>query len=1005
MAPSISQRIEFLLIFSHGINSAPSFAFFGSGHSTMATTAAASSTPPLHNRSDSATAAPPHTDQQQQHVVGSNNNYQAALDRLAQQLLQCAALVTKGDSQNALLPQTIQQLQAFVASGRRKEEAAVPVSNGTTHAKSSSVLGVPGHHEAGEWCEVHFTMGCKCKEGRGTGQVVSPVASEDNPHVPSSSSVASTGSVQTVETSATQTPRVVIHQPQLAAAPMRRGVKPKFQFPPNPGSHIMAHGWVEQQRRSKMRTVWKEVWASLVEGRKPGEETTLWIQREVGKDAKLEPLHQIPLKWIVQVSYLQHSPDQRFAIKAHNLTEDFIFRCMGDEEAAQNWVLTLRSALEAALSTEPKLIKRVIRTTTTTTTVPAPASNNTAGPTAPTGPVPANNSAGPTAPTGPSPTSTAHAATAAQPPPAASSSLPRMSVSEMRAIAHGEGCNTLGMERGELEAVVAKILAARANPPVPQHARSASSESAASAATPPPPSIASTASTDTAMSISQLRAVAHGHGIRTVGMERGELEAVVAQIQATERQRNPPPPPVKPATATAASTTQKKEPDEARRGAASEEARKAAAEEAQRKAEVDRQQRVAARVSEQRETEATAMQRAREQGARRAKELLEREAEERRRREEAAAAAQQQQREEEERRQREEAAAAAAAAALQQRESEERRQEEEERQRLAAERLRRDEEEIQRRAAEQQAAEKQRRDEEERRKAQEAYRQQQAAWLQQEEQQRKLAEQQAEARRQQEEMYRRQQQQQWQQPQQRPPPPPAQQTWQQQSAAPGPPPHPGFPQQQWQQGHAAGPGQSGPPPAGWHQQQHAPPRGPPQHPGAAAPQTPPRPPAPSVGGAPPPPPVGSPISAKYAKMANQDNDDGGVAMQKIKHGILVEWALQPPTFQVLRPIEVLITSVHAVFPPKFGIPGHSYFGKWAPITPGEVFKSPNGAGGPDAERLSKAVRKLRFFLHPDKLPRDLTTEQQFACKMVWDITTDAFEEHKKQEEDLGWIKS
>ena len=49
-----------------------------------------------------------------------------------------------------------------------------------------------------------------------------------------------------------------------------------------------------------MRVVWKDVLASLVEGRKPGEETTLWIQREVinaisGK-AELEALHQIPIK-------------------------------------------------------------------------------------------------------------------------------------------------------------------------------------------------------------------------------------------------------------------------------------------------------------------------------------------------------------------------------------------------------------------------------------------------------------------------------------------------------------------------------------------------------------------------------------------------------------------------------------------------------------------------------------------------------------------------------------
>jgi hypothetical protein len=39
----------------------------------------------------------------------------------------------------------------------------------------------------------------------------------------------------------------------------------------------------------------------------------------------------------------------------------------------------------------------------------------------------------------------------------------------------------------------------------------------------------------------------------------------------------------------------------------------------------------------------------------------------------------------------------------------------------------------------------------------------------------------------------------------------------------------------------------------------------------------------------------------------------------------------------------------------------------------------------------KAVRKTKFFLHPDKLPKDLSTEQTFVCKMLWDIVADAWE--------------
>ena len=61
-------------------------------------------------------------------------------------------------------------------------------------------------------------------------------------------------------------------------------------------------------------------------------------------------------------------------------------------------------------------------------------------------------------------------------------------------------------------------------------------------------------------------------------------------------------------------------------------------------------------------------------------------------------------------------------------------------------------------------------------------------------------------------------------------------------------------------------------------------------------------------------------------------------------------------------------------------------------------------GRPSDEKLKKAVRKLRFFLHPDKLPKDLNNEQSFMVKMLWDITSDAWEEFHKKNEDLDWIK-
>ena len=103
---------------------------------------------------------------------------------------------------------------------------------------------------------------------------------------------------------------------------------------------------------------------------------------------------------------------------------------------------------------------------------------------------------------------------------------------------------------------------------------------------------------------------------------------------------------------------------------------------------------------------------------------------------------------------------------------------------------------------------------------------------------------------------------------------------------------------------------------------------------------------------------------------------------------MIAWALQPPAYQILRPIEVLLTTMHTVFPSD-----HKYFSTWTPIT--DVSQE---------NQLKKAVRKIRFLLHSDKLPKDLTEEQLYVCKLLWDVTNDAWEQHIKSEEELDWIK-
>ena len=82
-------------------------------------------------------------------------------------------------------------------------------------------------------------------------------------------------------------------------------------------------------------------------------------------------------------------------------------------------------------------------------------------------------------------------------------------------------------------------------------------------------------------------------------------------------------------------------------------------------------------------------------------------------------------------------------------------------------------------------------------------------------------------------------------------------------------------------------------------------------------------------------------------------------------------------------------------PPAYGVAAHAYFAKFTPITQNELVVSAAMGRHPDENKLKKAVRKVRVFLHPDKLPRDLSDDQAFMARMLWDITSDSWEEFQK----------
>jgi hypothetical protein len=715
--------------------------------------------------------------------------------------------------------------------------------------------------------------------------------------------------------------------------------KPSFQQPVNKTSALIANGWIEQYRRSKMRYVWKEVLASLVEARRPGEETTLWIQREITDTLsgrkELEALHQIPMKALQEVKLNEMSTDNQFTLRLYNSSDEFVFRCAESPVDSMRWVQILLNYQKIARAMA--IARGEMSNNKSSAGAPSPFEEEKKGPDVPKA-----------TPYGSAP--------ASAPATASGGDDKHYTVRELRAVCHGAGINTAGMERSQLEAAAAEVRRRGTYFPPPgssgpgNHAPAASYPYSATGYTttpppqqthhqpyprtqnhqqqPPPPypqtnqhdrseSTASASSSQQSyhqqeqqnnvrMSVNELRAICHGAGINTAGMERRELEAAAEEVRKRGTYFDPPP------GMHAPSTEEEKRAYEEHLRARQEEYRR---QEEIRLAQIKKQQ------------EEDARRRAEEEARRRLAE--------------------------------EEARRRAAA-------------EEEARRKIAAE------EEARRRQAEEEqrrrVAEEQRRMQQQQHEQQERYRQQQAAWAkqrQEDEARRRLAEQEAvEQRRRHEEAMRKQQQ--WAGPSsaghaQHHQHPGQQQYYPQQhpQAQHGlhqhPPPHQYAQSQPRPQQH-----QQPPPQQGTYQQQHQ----------------------------------QSAASAKYAKMANQSADVGQAVITRIKHDILIHWALQPPQLQMLRPVDILITTIHNVFPPALGVAGHDYFTKWTPIVPADV-KGTNGL--PDGEKLKKSVRKIRFFLHPDKIPRDLNDEQSFMIKMLWDITSDAWEEYQKQSEQLDWI--
>mmetsp|Transcript_11546 Transcript_11546/g.28447 ORF Transcript_11546/g.28447 Transcript_11546/m.28447 type:complete len:1057 (-) Transcript_11546:58-3228(-) len=116
-------------------------------------------------------------------------------------------------------------------------------------------------------------------------------------------------------------------------------------------------------------------------------------------------------------------------------------------------------------------------------------------------------------------------------------------------------------------------------------------------------------------------------------------------------------------------------------------------------------------------------------------------------------------------------------------------------------------------------------------------------------------------------------------------------------------------------------------------------------------------------------------------LASIASRNDGLSLQQI----LQRWSHQPPGFQKLKPLDHLLVTFPEVFPPaNTKVENHKYFRKWKTFA-----KDAFANTGDDLDKLLiRALIKAKFFLHPDKLPKDLTEDQALVFRVIWDAIQD-----------------
>jgi hypothetical protein len=123
----------------------------------------------------------------------------------------------------------------------------------------------------------------------------------------------------------------------------------------------------------------------------------------------------------------------------------------------------------------------------------------------------------------------------------------------------------------------------------------------------------------------------------------------------------------------------------------------------------------------------------------------------------------------------------------------------------------------------------------------------------------------------------------------------------------------------------------------------------------------------------------SPVAAAPAR--------AGVTTQSTRElvkAIETKWAKQPPAFTTTKPLAELLGTIAITFSL---VDRHEHFeSKFHPFS-----REALSSGGNDV--LKRAVRKMRFFFHPDRLPRDLNDQQALLCRTLWDTISEAWDSY------------